>query len=169
MCALRQKFNVIDRRIYSMDRALVVMDPGEGSKELLAEAGDFVQGIDADVILLVLMTEESYEREVDVLNQIGEVEDSSYRHDAPLKGAERFTEEVARAILDDDVEYTSVSRLIDEDEEAETIIEIADEYECDHIFLSGRKRSPTGKALFGDRTQAVLLNADSYVTVAMKS
>lgn len=151
-----------------MERALVVIDPDEVAEELLVEAGDCVRGTDADVILLATMSEESYERDVDTLNQIGQVENRTYRNDAPLKGIERYATDLARTTLDDDTEYTPVSRLVDEDEEAETILEVAEEYECDHIFLSGRKRSPTGKALFGDRTQAVLLNADAYVTVAMQ-
>jgi hypothetical protein len=36
------------------------------------------------------------------------------------------------------------------------------------VFLAGRKRSPTGKALFGDQTQAVILDFDGAVTVITK-
>jgi nucleotide-binding universal stress UspA family protein len=49
---------------------------------------------------------------------------------------------------------------------AEVIIETADELDADLIVLSGRKRSPAGKALFGSVTQAVILNADRPVMVA---
>jgi nucleotide-binding universal stress UspA family protein len=151
-----------------MKRALVVIDHDEVDEALLAEAGGCVQGTDADMLLLTTMSEESHERDVDTLNQIGRVENRSYRNDTPLKGAERYAAELAETALADDIEYTPVSRLVEADEEAEAILEVAEEYACDHVFLSGRKRSPTGKALFGDRTQAVLLNADAYVTVAMQ-
>lgn len=151
-----------------MDRALVVMDPDESAEKLLAEAGDCVRGTDADVILLAMMTEDAIERELEILNQIGKVEHRSYGETTPLEGAEHFAADVADDILDDSVDYTAVSRLVDDDAEAETILAIADEYGCDHIFIAGRKRSPTGKALFGDRTQQVLLNAESFVTVAMQ-
>lgn len=151
-----------------MRRALVVIDGEESTTDLLAEAGDCVQGTGADIVLVTMMTEKSLDRDVETLEQIGKVENKSYGTDAPLKGAERATTELARDVLPDEVEYTTVSRLIEDGDEAETILEIADEHECDHIFLTGRKRSPTGKALFGDRAQTVLLNADGYVTVAMQ-
>lgn len=51
---------------------------------------------------------------------------------------------------------------------AESIVEIADEIEADRIIMSGRKRSPTGKVLFGSVTQSVLLSANTPVTVAME-
>jgi len=34
------------------------------------------------------------------------------------------------------------------------------------VFVRGRRRSPTGKAVFGDTAQAVILNFDGFVTVA---
>lgn len=50
-------------------------------------------------------------------------------------------------------------------EPTEVIIEVADELDADAIALSGRKRSPTGKALFGSVTQSVLLSANRPVLV----
>ena len=50
---------------------------------------------------------------------------------------------------------------------SEEILAVAEEIDADSIVMSGRKRSPAGKVLFGSVTQAVLLNADRPVTVLM--
>lgn len=48
---------------------------------------------------------------------------------------------------------------------AETILEEAHERDVDCICVAGRKRTPTGKVLFGSVTQAVVLSADRPVLV----
>jgi len=48
---------------------------------------------------------------------------------------------------------------------SETILEAAAETDADVICVAGRKRTPTGKVLFGSVTQAVILNADRPVLV----
>ncbi len=48
---------------------------------------------------------------------------------------------------------------------AEAIISTADELDADMIVLAARKRTPTGKVLFGSVTQAVLLGTARPVLV----
>lgn len=50
-------------------------------------------------------------------------------------------------------------------EPSEAIIRVADSHDADRIVLAGRKRTPTGKVLFGSVTQAVILNTDRPVLV----
>jgi len=49
---------------------------------------------------------------------------------------------------------------------ADQLLEVAEEEDANLIVVAGRKRSPTGKALFGSVTQTVILNADRPVMVA---
>ena len=49
-------------------------------------------------------------------------------------------------------------------ERGETIVELASLLEADLVIVGGRKRSPTGKAVFGSTAQAVMLNAPCPVT-----
>lgn len=49
---------------------------------------------------------------------------------------------------------------------APEILAYADEIDADLLCLAGRKRSPTGKALFGSITQDVLLSTDRSVLIA---
>lgn len=46
---------------------------------------------------------------------------------------------------------------------ASELIEVADELDADLLCLSGRKRTPTGKVLFGSVTQSVILGTDRPV------
>jgi nucleotide-binding universal stress UspA family protein len=50
-------------------------------------------------------------------------------------------------------------------EPAEAIIDVTSEIDADRIVMAGRKRTPSGKVLFGSTTQSVLLTAAVPVTV----
>lgn len=54
-----------------------------------------------------------------------------------------------------------------EGDPAETIISVAQELDADNIIMSGRRRSPAGKVLFGSTVQSVLLGADRPVTTVL--
>ncbi|WP_276273082.1 universal stress protein [Haloarcula litorea] len=48
---------------------------------------------------------------------------------------------------------------------ADAILELADEEDADMIVVAGRKRTPTGKVLFGSVTQSVILGTERPVLV----
>ncbi|ADE01550.1 universal stress protein [Haloferax volcanii] len=150
-----------------MDRGLVLIENTDLHADLLREAREHALGADADLVLLVTLTEDEFEETQEVLDTIGDVEHTSYTEQDAFKGAMNDAEEVARKVFatDDEVSYEIVPRIAAEKERAETVIEVADEEGADHVFILGRKRSPTGKALFGDLAQFVILNFDGYVTL----
>lgn len=68
------------------------------------------------------------------------------------------------AMEDAGVTYTEHGRLADGTDVGEGIVDLAGEIGADLVVIGGRKRSPSGKALFGSTVQEVLLNAPCPVT-----
>ena len=60
-----------------------------------------------------------------------------------------------------------VDTRLEQGDITENILAVAEEIDADSIVMSGRKKSATGKVLFGSVTQSVLLSADRPVTVLM--
>jgi nucleotide-binding universal stress UspA family protein len=149
-----------------MERALVVVDDTDRHRELLHEAGELAAGVDAELVLLSTVTEDEFDDTLDAVESIARVENIGYSDSTGLEIVERFAREIGEDVLEDvDVEFDAVGAVVEEGEHANRIIRVAENRDCDHIFLTGRRRSPTGKAIFGDTAQSVILNFDDPVTV----
>lgn len=61
------------------------------------------------------------------------------------------------------VAYTSHGRLA-EGSRGERVVELAEDLGADLVVVGGRKRSPSGKAVFGSTAQEILLTAPCPVT-----
>jgi nucleotide-binding universal stress UspA family protein len=152
-----------------MDEAFVVFDSDETGVELLEEAGELAAGVDAHLTILSLMTPEEFSDVRATLDVVGEEEHTSYDDKVVLDVAKRQASERAEELFEDsDVDWDIVAtRVGDRDDEADVILSSADDYDADHVFISGQQRSPTGKAVFGDRTQSIILNFDGPVTTLL--
>lgn len=64
-----------------------------------------------------------------------------------------------------ETEGFDVEALVAEGHPDDAIVSLSTDRDADHIVLGGRKRSPTGKAIFGSTVQSVILDADVPVTV----
>lgn len=69
----------------------------------------------------------------------------------------------AASAIEDDVE--SIGLVGDP---ASRITEYAEDHNVRYLVVAGRKRSPTGKAIFGSVTQSVLLNAPCPVVSTIR-
>jgi nucleotide-binding universal stress UspA family protein len=151
-----------------MDDALVVVDDRESTVSVTREAAAYAAGADADLVLYVPLSEAEFEESLRALDEIGRVENKDYSDEAALSVARQFAEDVTEEALENfDVDHSVVTDVTEE-VEASRVIEIADERGCDHVFAVGRQRSPTGKAVFGDTTQQLVLNFPGFVTVQMQ-
>lgn len=145
-----------------MEHALAVVGADEVTKDLVHEAGELAAGVDAALTLICVTSEEEYDEEREALEAIP-ARDVSYSITQAIEGARNFAKDIGREVLGDvDVEYETAGALGDR---GETILTEAERRGCDHVFLTGQRRSPTGKAIFGDVTQEVILDFDGPVTV----
>lgn len=149
-----------------MDRALVVLEPSESGQQLLREAGKLAAGVGAPLEVLSLLTEEEYESDLKVLDKIASEEGTSYSENSIDEHAAHVGQRLATESLGDlNLDYTVEGRSLEEGSERDLIIETAESEDCDHVFITGAQRSPTGKAIFGDIAQSVILNFDGYTTI----
>lgn len=148
-----------------MDRALVVVNPSESTVEVIREAGKLAEGVNASLVVFFPMSADEYEDDVSILSTIESVEGASYDKN-PKRLAQSAAKQYADKHLSDlDVKYEAKGVLVEDDNQAEVIVETAHDDNCDYVFVLGKRRSPTGKALFGDVAQSVVLNFEGRVVV----
>jgi len=151
-----------------MQRALVVVDDTDTHGELLRGAGELASGAGADLLLLSTLTEEEFEERYAEMEELARAEGMSYSDHAILESVqERARDLAADSLAGVDVDYETGAVVVEGGSRADEVIETAEREGCDHVFIVGRERSPTGKAIFGDVAQAVALNFDGPVTIRM--
>lgn len=148
-------------------RGLIVIEDPDRDRELLERARTFAIGGGTDLIVVALATPDEYEEIEATLDSIGRAEHVNYDEDAVLEGVWGEIDDLADEVLGAAVDYELRTVVVEEDDQPEEIVDLAERTGCDHVFASGDRRSPTGKAVFGDRTQKVILNFDGYVTTTI--
>lgn len=147
-----------------MERPLVVTDPSESAPKLIREAGELAEAVNAPLHVLTVVSQTEFENDADVLDTIEEVEGADYTLSPAEYAAEIAQTAVSDLLNDLEIETKPIGRSVqDKDESADEIIDVATNHDCDYVFIVGRRRSPTGKAIFGDIAQKVILNFDGYV------
>jgi nucleotide-binding universal stress UspA family protein len=149
-----------------MDRALVVVDEAADA-ELVREAGTLAAGVDATLVVFSLLTTEEYEGDMAVLETIESAERVDRGDISGDELATKLSQNMASEALDGVDVDIELAGVVQDDDHADLILERAETYDCDHIFLTGKRRTPTGKAVFGDVAQSVVLNFEGYVTLTV--
>jgi len=89
---------------------------------------------------------------------------SEYSVEDGERHATGVARDVARETLDDPADTVIKGRV---GEPVEEVLLEADRRDARYLVIGGRKRSPTGKALFGSKTQSILLESDRPVVTVM--
>lgn len=148
-----------------MERALVSLRATETHRELLTEAVD-CEGADGELVVLWHLDETEYDADVATLESVGRVENTEYDHRSVVEGAGGDAREfVESTVAVGDIDARIVVSVDSETSRDQRVLDAATAHDCDHVFIVGSDRSPTGKAVFGDFAQEVILNFDGFTTV----
>lgn len=143
-----------------MQKGLVVIRTEGEIRRLMELASEFALGTGAKLLLYQVSRPTDEDRK-----EMAEITGREKRYRTGTEGGEAFAEDLAAELLDDAVEYEVRSAI---GKPAERVLQAIDSNDCDHLFITGRQRSPTGKAVFGDSTQNVLLETPVPVTLVMQ-
>jgi len=135
-------------------RVLLPVDTGDERAIAVAEATALLPNASETVEVTIL----NVEKEIEVVDDA--TVRSEYWYDE-----ENYPSSVTEAMEVLEAENIHAEKRRAHGDPAEIIVETADEIGADRIIMSGQKRTPVGKVLFGSVTQSVLLNADTPVTV----
>lgn len=130
---------------------VAAVDRSEHAKKVAREAGYLATAFGDSLVLIHVMSRSEFiEIESTNVEQSGEAVDIEEIREKASKHADD-------AAADLSMDYETVGGF---GEIATVVNEYASEHDARYIVVGGRKRSPTGKAIFGSTTQDVLLNAE---------
>ncbi|MDZ5811904.1 universal stress protein [Halorubrum sp. AD140] len=124
------------------------------AREAIAVAGP----TGAEVVLTHVFTDEEFDG---VRSQLGVDETSEGSTPDAVAGRHTTTRALAKALDEAGVAY-SVRGAVGK--HADEVVAAAEAVEADRVVVGGRRRSPTGKAVFGSVAQDVILSAPCPVT-----
>ena len=143
----------------ALETVLLAVGPGdeERTDELASAVVDVAGPAGATVVLAHVFTDEEFDDVIDRLDY-----DPTGTPNPDEVAARHAT---IRSLADDldeaDVGYAIRGAIGDH---GETIVDLAEDVTGDGVFVGGRQRSPTGKAVFGSTAQEVMLSAPCPVT-----
>ncbi|MBX0323232.1 universal stress protein [Halomicroarcula sp. F13] len=143
----------------AIQKILLAVGPNDKDRidELAETVGDIAGPTGAEVVIGHVFTEDEYDNVVDRLEFASaaeaDVDEVADRHTT--------VRELEKRLGDADI-TTSVRGAVGN--HGEQIVDLAEETGADLVVVGGRKRSPTGKAVFGSTAQEVMLNAPCPVT-----
>lgn len=141
-----------------IEHILVAVSEEEPNANQIADhVAEIASGVGAEVTLFRAFTEQEFS---DRLDELG------YESSEPVELARRHSvvNEIAEILRASNVKLTVAAEV---GPAAESVVDFVEQHEMDHVFVGGRRRSPTGKALLGSVSQQVILQLDVPCTLIL--
>ena len=139
---------------------VAAVDRSDRAERVVAEAVELSNAFDEPLHVVHVMDESDYVRlEQTAFEKTGR----SIPIEKVRNIAKGHAEDVAADVA---AEFEPVGLMGDA---ASMVLSYAEEQDARYIVVTGRKRSPAGKALFGSVVQSILLNADRPIVSAAAS
>jgi nucleotide-binding universal stress UspA family protein len=135
---------------------LAAIDGNERSQTVIEIAADLAKVYDDKIVALHVIPQEDFKSYKQSIEAIPEFHDYSMNQEA--ESAKRFARKFVLETLEDSMSGKveargRVGNISDE------ILSEAESLDPRYLVISGRRRSPTGKVVFGSIAQKILLNA----------
>lgn len=144
----------------AIDTILLAVGPedSERVRRLGEETIDVAGPTGATVVLAHVFTEDQYESTLDNLEFDTQASEVTPDHVAKRHSTVR---DLTRSMDDANVDYEIRGEV---GPHGKRIVSLAENVDADRVLVGGRKRSPTGKAVFGSTAQEVMLSSPCPVT-----
>lgn len=144
----------------TLQTILLAVGPGDADRtDELAEAViEVAKPADATVVLAHVFTDDEYD---EVLGNLEMDADSDQIRPDEVASRHSTIRDIRKKLSEEGVEYDVRGAIGDH---GSTIVDLATGVAADRVVVGGRRRSPTGKAVFGSTAQEVLLSSPCPVT-----
>jgi len=141
---------------------LVAIGGDTDERPVIETANDLATTYNVPLMAMHVIPEEDSGAHIEEMRSLPGMD--NYSIDQQESSAERVAEQMVRNSIGAPAEAKFVGRV---GSPAEEILSVASELDPRFVVIGGRKRSPTGKALFGSVTQSVLLQSERPVVTVL--